>query len=230
MPRTLALQAAAFALLLVATSAHSDCDVSGEVACSGSGTVTVAWTVTTYGNPMPDIPGWAGWDVSRRAVEGCGPWVRLNDEPIPKGSPSVQNVFVTSAPPNETYNYQVHAVDADHNPVNLLCFINTVWDFAVCPEGSAPMTVGKLRDEGGWAMYIEPCAGVCGGGDYITNTHPLADEVRALANTNQVVRLFGVTYCGWEGCELDVQRYELASCGPTPAARVSWGRIKTIYR
>jgi hypothetical protein len=204
--------------------------IQAAIDCSNGTTATVSWTMyVDPDNPPAPIAEWVGYDVFRRSAGDCGPYVRLNQEIIPK-APAFQTLSWNDSPTSETvFEYFVDVVDAQRQHVNLgFADIHTrTW--TTCPEFSTPITVGKIEDWG-WALYIQPCAGSCYAGAYFSDEKRMT-ELRPYAGTEQIVRFFGsIGCCSVEGPGILIDHYELGACGITPAARASWGQLKAIYR
>lgn len=232
-PSALAVAASLFVLVAAPGSARA-AYISAEATCVDGDSTSFRWTFHDDPQYPTGHPEWVGYDVLRRTVFGCGPFVRVNDEPIPRDfSGTHSRTFTEAAPANgEMFQYQLVKVDANRQPVLLgptcwPCFAN---GWASCPEFSAPLTHGTLWDQG-WAIFVDPCPSSCYQGFYFSGS-PWDDELRALAGTGTAVRLYGSEACGTvEGCAMQVERYEIAPCiGPTPARTSSWGQVKIRYR
>ena len=206
-------------------SAYTTCAITS----SNPDSNYVIWTTYDVNSDPYAFPDWVGYDVMRRTLPGCDPEVRVNEEIVPRQVGMTHTrYFGTVAPSGGLYEYRVVPVDADHQLVFIGGgFCSPCNAFVTCPQFSTPMTIGTLTDLG-WALLITPCQ--CYPGAYFEGPH--ADELRPYAGTSTTIRFFGTMNCGTvEGCALDIDHWELApTCGVTPTARDSWGRLKTIYR
>jgi hypothetical protein len=204
--------------------------ITPDVSCDGVH-VDYTWNVYVYPDSSLDHPEWVGYDVYRRETASCGPYVRLNAEPYPRRAVSHAYTIQDTPPSLEQspYDYYVATVDADRVPVWLPGSEYWSHTTVTCPNLSGPVTVGTVEDYG-WALYLHPCQGSCWPLGRVSGS---ADALRVYAGTGTVLRCFGRVgdpLCAFEGCALVVSRFELASCGVTPTGRVSWGRVKAIYR
>ena len=224
--RSLAL-CIAFLVALFPAAAHAGADISASATCN-SGSVTLSWS---YMETSPvGLPDWAGYDVYRRAVEPCGPWVRLNADIIPRDfSGNHSRQFVDgSATTTAAYEYEVWPVDQNHVLVALPqcseCVGTTV---ASCPSLGAAMAHGTLEDLG-WAMLIHACTSSCSPASIIENN---LDALRPYAGTGTALALYGTVACGGvEGCTLTLDHFDVADCGPVPILPGTWGSLKARYR
>jgi hypothetical protein len=150
----------------------------------------------------------------------------VNAQPFPR---QASNDYFEVPPPGKMYEYRVVFVDASRQQVTIPdCFDCQRFGYATFPAFSAPMVEGTLQDLG-WAFYITNCPNTCFGPFYISG--PVMDSLRPYVGTGQALRFWGTAGCGTlEGCSLQVESFELAACGPTPARRSSWGQVKTLYR
>jgi hypothetical protein len=175
-------------------------------------------------------PEWVGFDVLRRSVADCGPFVRVNDQPYPREPGQSYNYTYTESPPERrtTYMYRVIAVDANRQQLSVPCewpCLGYTW--ASSPRFSAPATQGTLSDWG-WALFITPTASTCYGSFYFEGYW--AEELRPLVGTGTVVNLYGSPACGTiEGCAIGVDHYDIVD-RPVPVRAATWGRLKAIYR
>ena len=189
--------------------------------------------------PLP--PEWVGYDLYRRTFPGCEwPGERINAEIIPRPPENVHEVTYVDTPPGAagTHQYTVLFVDAERRSIRVPSCYDCGLDyegrygamnFASCPPGEAPVTIGRIVDWG-WALYVHPCQDGCWPGGYFQG-EPWETELRPFAGTLAMFRFYGGIFCcSVEGPSIGIQRYEPAQCGPTPVARASWGRLKTIYR
>ena len=232
--RTRVNLAAAMSLLFTAGRATAG-DLNATAGCDPSNRVLVEWSFyETPGNPV-NRPEWTGYDVYRRDVAGCSAWTRLNDAVIPRVVGASHGGSWLDAPPAFTtlYEYKVVPVDAAGNAVVMPypdceppCVSHT---WASCPALSAPLTVGTIGPDMGWAVVVQPCGDGCWGGFYVAE--PGASALRPYAGTGTVLDLFGTEYCGTvEGCGMNLQRFAPDGCGPTAGLRRSWGGLKLRYR
>jgi len=232
-PRSLSALAASLTLLAasaVAASAGGFTLIQANVDCSSGTTATVSWLMyIDPDNPPAPVPEWVGYDVYRRSVGDCGPYVRLNPEIIPK-APAFETLTWDDTPPSgTTFEYFVEIVDAQRQHINIGPIDQFTRTWTTCPQLSAPITVGQIVDWG-WALYIQPCVAACYPGAYFSDEKLMA-ELRPFSGTDQIVRFFGtVGCCSVEGPGIGIDHYELGACGITPAARASWGQLKAIYR
>ena len=206
--------------------------IHAGVDCANGTTASLTWSHSADpANPPDPYEPWVGYDVYRRTLADCGGLVRLNPEIIPK-APLFQTLSWNDAPPGRTaFEYRVIPVDANRQEVTIpFCEVHTT-TWTSCPESSTPITVGRLEDWG-WALSIHPCAEGCWPGAYFDiYEEPFLTELRPYAGTQTVIRFFGdVGCCSVEGPSIHIDRYEIGLCGPTPAARASWGQLKAIYR
>ena len=194
-------------------------------------------------HPSPLPTSWVGYDLFRRPLHEC-PYAlateRVNAEILPRPVSNVHEVFYTDTPPSPAGSYQYFAmfVDANRQPVTMNscgeCNLDYsgrfgAVDYGSCPQNSVPVGVGKIVDWG-WTLALEPCPELCFPGGTIGG--PREEDLRPLAGTNTVVRVYGrVGCCSVEGPGLYVENFVIApGCGPTPNASASWGRVKAIYR
>jgi hypothetical protein len=206
--------------------------LSVNAGCAEGTHISFTWTFTEDPAHPTGHPEWVGYDVLRRDQSTCGAFVRVSAAPYPRGGGTESYTYTETPPaPDITYQYEVILVDANRQPVVLdpaSCDCSAHDGWASCPEFSAPLTQGTLLDIG-WALLVQPCADGCSPGVYITGPQSL--PLKPYAGTGEVVRFYGQTACGsLEGCALTIDHYELAGCGPTPAARHTWGQVKAIYR
>lgn len=167
----------------------------------------------------------------RRTVDPCGAYVRVNDQPYPRGPTGDSHTYTEMPPARErTYEYRVAFVDAHRQELDLGydCFHCAKSGWASCPQFSAPVTHGTLEDWG-WALLVRPCA-ACYLEGYISGSSA-EDELRQYAGTDEAVRIYGTVNCATtEGCAFLVDHYEFAACPATPVLHTSWGRVKAIHR
>lgn len=224
-------------VLLAAIRLKSDAgELITRASCANGSQVSLEWTFAETETPVA-YPEWIGYDVYRRPLPGCGPFVRVNAQPFPRmfGTTHSHSLSETPPEPARTYEYRVAPVDASRNEVQLVdgrfscspC-IRNVW--TNCPELSAPMIQGTLVDFI-WTLGVSPCAGSCYPSVYLENWSEFKG-LAALAGTDTVVHFYGRINCETvEGCGMTVERYEVAPCrGTTPVVRATWGRLKTLYR
>src|SRR5262245_5210286 len=202
--------------------------------CTDEANFTLRWT-WYESDPPANVPPWVGYDVLRRSLTDCGPFVRVNDTPFPRTVGATHtNTFVEAAPSEETtFQYQVIYVDANRQPLSFGFpdrepgYYEVAW--VSCPNLSAPVTEGTLNDLG-WALEVVPCPRTCYESFYFDDPDMVA-ELRPLAGTGRSVRLFGQPYCGTvEGCGIDVASYEVSDCITTPIRSATWGQLKLLYR
>jgi hypothetical protein len=209
--------------------------LSTAATCDGS-QVVVSWSWTEDpGNPTGD-PEWTGYDVWRRGMATCGDSVRVNDTPFPRTLGASESFSLTDLPPaGQAYVYTVVLVRADRTPAPYP--ENYSWDvassqrgYAACPETTVPITQGRVSDEWGWTLLVEPCDGSCYPRLYVMDYEGL---LALWPYVGSEVRIYGSLSCdGMDGCYLSwVDHFEGAACaGPVPAGRTSWGRVKSLYR
>lgn len=107
-----------------------------------------------------------GFDVYRRTAADCGDPVRVNDTPYPRGLPNYMHV---DEPPAEEilYEYKVVFVDDQRKPVDpnypewAFCDPCSQESWASCPEFSAPLVHGEVRDNLIWLRVDPNCPGTC---------------------------------------------------------------------
>jgi len=225
-------------LSVLFTGARDHCfagSLEAGASCADSSSISVHWTF--YDDPLNPVayPEWVGYDVMRRSLSECGPYVRVNADPLPRVVGATHSHVFTEAPParRTTYEYRVIPVDAQRQPVIIdriscdNCGLATGW--ASCPERSAPLTQGTLEDWG-WTLFVHPCPDGCYPGFYLAD-HQAVVELRPYAGTGTTLSFYGRAACGSvEGCAISIDRYEEVPCGPTPVARPTWGRLKLVYR
>lgn len=205
--------------------------------CADNANITLTWTWDEFtGYPPTGRPDWVGYDVLRRTLVNCGPFVRVNDTPFPRTVGATQTyTFVEPAPASNTpLEYQVIYVDANRQPLSL------TWPdreptggnevaWVSCPDQSAPVTEGFLVDWN-WALSVDPCPGSCYPSVYFEDP-TLIEELRPLVGTGKSVRLFGQAgYGSIEGAAMQVDRYEVSDCIATPTRSTTWGHLKLLYR
>jgi hypothetical protein len=233
----LLLLAFAFTLLLAPGTAAAQYELSAYSTCAiidPQADPDSAWVIwTTYEPFGPDQhPNWVGYDIYRRRSTPCGdPFVRVNDQIIPRNVGMTHtHYFGDLLPATATlFEYWVRPVDADRQQYFVgggFCIpCNT---FQICPQSSAPITIGTI-DDWGWAVFVNPCPGSCYPGAYVSD-QAIADALRPYAGSNTVFRFYGTLGCGTiEGCALNVESYGPTTC-VVPAASRSWGSLKTLYR
>jgi hypothetical protein len=197
--------------------------------------VLVQWTFTETPGYPAGRPEWVGYDVWRRSVADCGDWVLLNPDVIPRVVGLTHSGSFLDTPPvtSATWRYDVRTVDASRVRVPMglpdcepPCPPPA---YAACPDLSAPMVVGSVTGDMGWAVMLSPCPSGCWGTFYVPE--PAATALRVYFNTGQTLVVFGTPYCGTvEGCGLALDRFQPGACGATPVRRTSWGRLKSVYR
>lgn len=228
--RVVLITAASLLLVFGARPAESQHTLSAYSACSTTDSVYVIWTLYDPTNDPTAHPEWVGYDLMRRPLPGCGAYVRANDQIIPREFGITHTVYYQEQNPSTgtLHEYRVIAVDANRQQVFLPGFCAPCDVYQECPPLSAPVTVGTLVEEGGIFLRVIPCPGSCYPGPYLEGA--IADELRPYAGTATAFQFFGRVACGGvEGCSIEVDHYDLASC-TTAAAPSSWGRLKTIYR
>jgi hypothetical protein len=102
--------------------------------------------------------------------------------------------------------------------------------YAACPESSVPITQGRLSDEWGWTITVQPCAGTCYPPLYVMDYEGL---LALQPFVGSEVRIYGTIDCGSvEGCSISlVDHFDVVPCAlPTGSRRTSWGGLKSIYR
>ena len=226
MPRALRCLALSACLSLASVSLCSaDTFFTTDVHCGGP-SIDVHWSLSESTHP-PGYPNWTGIDVQRRPLPGCGPYVTVNPQPFPRVG-GEYHYFDTVAT-GTMYEYRLIFVDANRQEVSVPdCYDCVRGGWGSCPNFSAPVTQGTLEDFG-WALFLTPCPGSCY--YYFYFEGPFVETLRPYAGNGTVVRLYGTPLCGTvEGCAIQVDHYELANCGVTPARRSSWGQVKTLYR
>lgn len=203
--------------------------ITPDVSCDGI-YVDYTWNVYVYPESSLDHPEWVGYDVYRRETASCGPYVRVNGQPYPRRAGN-HAYTIRDTPPSlelSPYDYYVSTVDADRVPIWIPGSEYWSHTTVTCPNLSGPVVVGTIEDYG--ALFLYPCVDSCWPFGRVS---ALPDDLRAYVGTGTVLRFFGRIggpLCAFEGCEIAVSRFELATCGVTAAARVSWGRVKAIYR
>ncbi len=221
------------ALLLLPNVVHAGWLSTSAAAVSPS-SILVSWGWWEDPAYPTGHPEWVGYDVYRRPLAACGPWVRVTTESVPRTFGQSQQASYLDVTPASvtTYEYRVHLVDASRNDV-IFGPPECMWPcnppaYAMCPALSAPILVGHVIDWG-WGVHIESCGSECPAAGFVDN--PFADALRPYAGTGQAVAIYGTTACGMtEGCAIQLDHFALADCGVTPAQRRTWGALKSIYR
>jgi hypothetical protein len=206
-----------------------------SASCPDGVHLVVQWSWNeTPGNPV-GYPDWIGYDVLRRQAGKCDPYVRLNDQPLPRVvGQSHTGSFSEVAPAlNTTFEYRVVPVDASHQPVIMSspdCEPPCIhYASASCPDMSGPATIGVVAQDLGWTVLIAPCGGSCWPSFYVSAA--AVEALRPYVGTGQVFAFHGPFGCGGiEGCGLTVTSFDPVECGPTPTQSSSWGHLKTLYR
>jgi hypothetical protein len=237
MPRSLPRSPLAVAAALLAASLLGSIAQAGQVStwCAAEGAASIRVNWTWYEDPSNPTarPDWVGYDLYRTPTSVCGDAVRLNAEIIPRVVGQTHDfTFLDTTPATATaYVYSVKLVDADRNILYMI-HPDCEWPcsapaYSEVPALSAPYMEGTVADWG-WAAFVQGCAG-CWGSFYVSG--PVGQQLRAYANTGQVVRLWGQPGCGsTEGCGMQVDHYELLGlCGATPARHETWGSLKSRY-
>lgn len=224
------------AVALIPAVAHSHGDLTATANAISATEIEIQWQWYEYppGDPTGH-PEWVGYDLYRRNPEECSPWVRLNAVILPREPGATHGGTIVDAPPAPlvTWQYELRPVDADRNVVHLIggyceppCAAN-MWESI--PRLAGPVTVGRVAYETGAGMLLVPCSDGCWYPFVVPE--PGASLLRPYAGTDAVFRFYGDEFFGtFEGSYLYLDRFEPAGCGPTPAARPSWGRVKTLYR
>jgi hypothetical protein len=228
-PRVILTSAASLLLVLGATAAQAQYTLSAYSTCAPPDSMYVIWTTYDPSGSPGGNPEWVGYDVMRRALPGCGAYTRANAEIIPRVPGMTHTSYFGEVPPEtgRMYEYRVIAVDASRQQLFFPGFCSPCDTYQACPPLSAPVAVGTLVDEQLWLRVI-PCPGSCYPAPYFDGA--LADELRPYAGTTTAFQFFGSVACGGiEGCAMQVDNYNVASC-VTSSATSSWGRLKTIYR
>lgn len=229
----------AIALLAAPRAARAHGDLTATANAISATEIEIVWQWYEYppGDPAGH-PEWVGYDLYRRNPAECSPWVRLNAEILPRVPGATHGGTILDAPPATlvTWQYELRPVDADRNEVYLIggyceppCAAN-VWESI--PKLAGPVTVGTIGMDLGWALYITPCPDGCWYSFYIDGQSEAADALRPYLGTGQAFEFYGdeLYFGGFEGSSLGLDRYEPTLCDATPAARPSWGRLKTLYR
>lgn len=227
------------ALLAIPTLSPRTARAGGELTAYANATsateITIQWQWYEYGPEPVDVPEWVGYDLLRRDPAGCSPWTRVNAEIIPR-VPGVghSGTFVDTPPAaGVTWEYQMIPVDAAHQRVLMSvaqcahpCAFH-LWESI--PKLAAPVTIGVPTMDLGWAIGVAPCPEACW--YWFMVVEPGASLLRPHVGSGQAFQLYGDEFFStFEGSLLQLDRFEPAACGPTPAARPSWGRVKTLYR
>src|SRR5262245_14456395 len=229
MHRILFAAVASLVLLTAGTARAQHPLVSAYSTCYADSFYVIFTNVDPTGDPYA-YPDWVGYDILRRAVPGCDTYETLNGDIIPRVFGTTTHYFGGIPPsPGTLYEYIVRPVDADHQLVPIPGYCQPCVSYATCEPLTTPFTIGTMFDAG-WAVFVNPCPGACYPYVYVEN--PQADALRPYAGTNTTLRLFGTAYCGTvEGCALQLEHFDIGPCpGVVPAARQTWGKLKTIYR
>jgi len=235
-PRLRLLPALALALAIPAGVAQAHGDLTATANAISATEIQIQWQWYEFDPPDPTgHPEWVGYDLYRRNPAECSPWVRLNAEIIPRVPGATHGGTIVDVPPAPlvTWQYELRPVDAARNVVYLIggyceppCAAN-MWESI--PKLAGPVTVGTIGLDVGWAVYIIPCPDACWYGFVVPE--PEASLLRPYLGTGEAFRFYGDEFFGtFEGSYLYLDRFEPAPCGPVPAARPSWGRVKTLYR
>jgi hypothetical protein len=223
--RLLALLLAS-ALLVPLSPAESRADglLSPSAECSGN-SIVVSWF---YAESTPVVfPDWVGIDIYRSSSDPCTAPVRINSDMLPRPANNGSGQFVDVTPsPLTAYTYSIVPVDQNRQQVNVLnCDCNGV-AVAACPSQQAAVVRGTLQDVG-WAMFVTPCPGICSPISFVTDH---LDELRPYAQAGTPLSLYGKVFCGFEGCSVSLDHFEVAECGPVPTLPKTWGGVKARYR
>ncbi|HKQ58710.1 MAG TPA: hypothetical protein VJY35_12650 [Candidatus Eisenbacteria bacterium] len=228
MPRCLGIAFALASILLIASGsrpAHAQFpSISAYSTCSPDS----AYVVWQTFDPAHAYPEWAGFDVFRRALPGCDELVRLNQEIIPRLTEAGYSLAFGEPSTSATAEYRVLPVDASRQTVFIPGFCSPCNAFVNCPPNSGPITEGTLVELAPQFVYVIPCPGTCYPSPYLANGVP--SELVPFIGTPTAFRFFGQVGCGGvEGCVLNIDHWEPATC-VTPTAARTWGQLKTIYR
>jgi hypothetical protein len=228
-------------LVLCAFGAHNSHAISVldvDPSCAAGSSISIRlFFLDDPSNPSPLPAEWVGYDLFREPADYCpngNAPVRVNQDIILRPAAGVHELTYVDTPPDPagTYRYTARFVDAARNQVQVPSCYDCRFgaaDNASCPPNTVPVSVGRIVDWG-WTLYLEPCAGTCFSGG-ILDGEPWEEELAPYAGTNTVFNIYGsIGCCSVEGPGILIHRYEIASCGPTPTARASWGRVKAIYR
>src|SRR5262249_33094790 len=119
-----------------------------------------------YADPYA-YPYWAGFDILRRAVPGCGDFETVNADIIPRVFATTTYYFGGVSPsPATEYTYIVRPVDADHQLVSIPGFCQPCVGYATCAPLTTPFTIGTMYDVSGM-LFVNPCPGACYPGAYL---------------------------------------------------------------
>jgi hypothetical protein len=230
MSRTLArLLAVASILTLAAASRPARAQspyISAYGACAPESSYVV-WSTIDFTQSNPE---WVGFDIMRRGLPGCDPYVRINPEIIPRIFDFGYTLGFAELSTGATAEYVVVPVDANRQPLNLgPQFCSPCNAFGNCPPLSGPITVGTLQELATGFVYVIPCPGTCYPSAFFSGGVP--PELAPYVGTNATFSFFGSVSCGGvEGCYFtSLDHWVTASC-VTPVATRSWGQLKTIYR
>ena len=218
------LLAPALLVLLGCAESRADGLLSPSAECSGN-SIVVSWF---YAESTPVVsPEWVGIDVYRSSSDPCTAPVRINSEMLPRPANNGSGQFVDVPPSLMTaYTYSIVPVDQNRQQVNVLnCDCNGV-AVAACPVPQAAVVRGTLQDVG-WAMFIQPCPGIC---SPVTFTSDQLDALRPYAQAGTPLGLYGKVSCGFEGCSVALDHFEVADCNPVPTLPKTWGGVKAHYR
>jgi len=213
--------------------AASSVSMTAESECVDAGRVIVQWYVLADPADTTGTSSWYGFDVYRRDMASCGPWVRATTSAVPRILGQVSTVYTIydSPPADHAWDYQVQFVDVAGTEVQPFrdCYCQPD-AYAACPWQSTAVTEGTLvsTQQGPGGVWVHPCADSCY--PIVGLDLPLPDDLAPLVNTGRVVRLYQAVSCGIEGCLMSPGRWSLGACGAVPVQSTSWGLLKSTYR
>ena len=119
--RAMLAAAASLAIIAALSGASRAGGLNAYATCADGSHISFNWSwYEDPGSPTGHSE-WVGYDVLRRSLTDCGPFVRVNATPYPR-TPGASEAFTfTEVPPatGTTYNYEVILVDASRQQLFL---------------------------------------------------------------------------------------------------------------
>ena len=169
-----------------------------------------------------------GIDIYSSITADCSEPVRMTDEPILRGIPGryeINLVDEDALAPATEYNYRLQVVDSDRNDIDGSVAFDYFRESAEAWFGGDPLIGTGTIVSGPYGWAFEPCESSCSSYIFLEADSPAA----VYGNTGVEVVVYGVRYCGIEGCFLAVSSVTPASCGPVPNITRSWSSLKGKY-